>query len=118
MYDRVLAMPMVPSDEEAEYVLQEYDNFLLHYNHIATLCMGAGVFNFNMTTKFHELWHILYLGRFLSPRMVWCYSFEDFIGKIKRSAQACVCGTPMQKIPEKVVDNYLRALSIQLEQWQ
>ena len=79
--------------------------------------MRDGVYNFNMTTKFHEVWHVLHLGRFLSPRMSWCYSFEDFIGKIKKSAQACVCGTPMHNIPNKVVDNYLRALSIELEKW-
>ena len=117
VYDLVLAMPMVPSDEEAEQVLKEYDSFLLHYNHVATVCMRTGVYNCNMTTKFHEVWHILHMGRFLSPRMSWCYSFEDFIGKIKKSAQACVCGTPMHKIPSKVVDNYLRAVFMELEKW-
>ena len=68
-----------------------------------------------MTTKFHEVWHVIWFARYLSPRMSWCYAFEDFIGKIKRSAQACVCGTPMHNIPGKVMDNYIRALSLELK---
>ena len=39
MYTTVMEMEMVPSDAVADYILEEYDMFLLHYNHIATMCM-------------------------------------------------------------------------------
>ena len=39
MYSTVMEMPMVPSDATADYILREYDMFLLHYNPIATKCM-------------------------------------------------------------------------------
>ena len=108
---------MVPSDEKADYMLQQYDLFLVHYNHIATLSMHRGDLLFNMTTKFHEVWHVVYFGRFLNPRMMWCYSFEDFIGKIKKAAQSCVAATKMHNIPGKLMGNYILALSIELRKW-
>ena len=79
--------------------------------------MNRGDLLFNMTTKFHEVWHVIYFGRFLNPRMMWCYSFEDFIGKIKKAAQSCVCATQMHNILGTLVGNYILALSIELRKW-
>ena len=109
---------MTLTDAESTSLLESYDNFLLHSNFLATKAMEGGFCAFNMPCKFHEMRHICNFGKYTNPRAHWCYSFEDFIGHIKRSGQACVAGTAMHNVPSKMVDNYLRALSLDLEAWQ
>ena len=77
--------------------------------------MNAGAQLWAVTPKFHFLWHIAWFARFNSPRASWCYAFEDFVGKIQGSGMSCTVGTPMHNIPAKVFDNYMMALSLQLE---
>ena len=100
---------------ESANLLESYDRFLPHYNFLVTQQMEAGFCAFNMTCKFHEMWHICNFAKYTNPRAHWCYSFEDFIGHIKRNGQACVAGTAMHNVPSKIVDNHLRALSLELE---
>ena len=99
-------------------MVNEYDLFLLHYNKVASDSMKKGELLFNCTTKFREMWHIMDMGRFLNPRLSWCYSFEDFIGRLKRAAAACFSGTPMYNVPGKLMENYILALTLELRKWE
>ena len=98
--------------------MESYDRFLLHYNFLAKKAMEDGSSTFNMTCKFHEMWHICNFGKYMNPRAMWRYPFEDFIGHIKKSAAACVAGTAMHMVPGKLMDNYIRALSLDLADWE
>ena len=64
--------------------------------------------------KFHGFWHIAYFARWLSPKAVHCYKWENFIAKVQRMAKTCVIGTPMHKVPKKVFENYARAFGVEL----
>eukprot|EP00969_Alexandrium_andersonii_P099812 4403467-Alexandrium_andersonii.AAC.1 len=60
------------------------------------------------------MWHIAHNGRNVAPSSVWCYSFEDFIGKIQSVGFACTAGTSMRAVGMKIMQNYRQALSIRL----
>ena len=106
------------SDLESSRLLDHCEAFLLHYNALTTGCMRAGKHRFNFTTKFHELWHICHFGKYMNPRASWCYAFEDFVKQVRKVGVSCVLATPMHLVPEKVIDNYLRATSSQLLDWR
>ena len=57
-------------------------------------------------------------GKYMNPRAMWCYPFEDIIGHSKKGAAACVDGTAMHMVPGKLVDRYIRALSLVLADWE
>ena len=55
LYTTVMEAEMIPSDATAEYMLEEYDLFLVHYNHIATFFMNRCELLFNMITNPPEI---------------------------------------------------------------
>ena len=66
----------------------------------------------NFVGKFHLMWHIVDLARWMIPLMLWCYSFETYIGHVVRAARACTTGTPMTGISRKVASNAALALHL------
>ena len=106
------------SDLESFRLLESCESFLLHYNALTTECMRTGRHRFNFATKFHELWHICHFGKYMNPRAPWCYAFEDFVKQIRKVGVSCALASPMHLVPEQVVDNYLRAMSFDLDDWK
>ena len=117
MYDLVMASRLFMTAGEATLVLEYAEEFLVHYNWLATEALDAGDIRWGMTVKFHFLWHIAWFARYQAPRACWCYSFEDFIGKIQACAMSCTIATPMHLVPQQVFENYTRALSLSLEKF-
>ena len=70
---------------------------------------------YQMTSKFHFLYHIVWMSQYLNPRLTWCYAFESFVGWVVTSAKACVAGTPSFKVSHKVAENCLMALLLGLD---
>ncbi len=52
--------------------------------------------------------------RYLNPRMTWCYSGEDFMGKIRPLVGSSVRGNSMWGAIAKAFEKYLRALDMLL----
>ena len=102
LYNIIVAGDIILQDLEAVASLEHCDLFLVHYNWLAAEAMNLGIIRWNMTTKFHFLWHICYFACDQNPRASWCFSFEDFIGTIQASAMACTVGTPMHAIPGRL----------------
>ena len=94
----------------AQEMVENCDLFLVHYNALHLHYEPNKVYA--LTIKHHMLWHICWMARWLNPRCMWCYDFEDFCGKMCRSAKACVAGTPMHLIGAKVCDNFLVATEL------
>ena len=111
MYEVIMTSGFVLSDAEADAIESAVDQFLLHYNVLAKAAEEKGLFLYHVTPKFHWLWHIARFAKFLNPRLIWCYAFEDFVGRIQRCASSCQAGTPLWKVPVKCTDNYIRVLS-------
>ena len=95
----------------ADEVLVHCDAFLKHYSWLAEVSKTQGLLRYNVVTKMHYVWHICYFARFQNPKVMWCYIFEDFVGRVQKSAKACTSGTTMDRVPRKLFQNYVRALS-------
>ena len=113
LYDIIVEGGLFLTAAESSEVLQHTEDFLLHYNCLAVEAMTNGVLRWGMTTKFHFLWHLAWFARRQNPRCPWCYSFEDFIGKVQSAAMSCTAGTPMHLVPSQVTSNYIWAVSLQ-----
>ena len=90
------------------------DEFLLHYHWLTARALDNGRMLYHFTTKFHFFWHIVTLGKYLNPKLTWCYGFESFIGRIVQCARACVAGTPPHSIGHKVATFFLVWLRLEL----
>ena len=105
---------IVPTDAEWEAVMEKVDFFLLHYNWLTKFSVSKGRTNYNLTIKFHMMWHLCWMSKYLNPRATWCYEFEDLIRQVVRCAKACVAGTPMKLVARKVMENYCLVLHLTL----
>ena len=52
---------------------------------------------------------------YLNPRMTWCYSGEDFMGKVKPLCASSVRGNTMWGAIAKAFDKYLRAMDMSFQ---
>ena len=102
-------------DDDVEPFLKKAEAFLVNYAALCNMHILSGVPRYYMDGyKFHGFWHIAYFARWLSPKAVHCYKWENFIAKVQRMAKTCVIGTPMHKVPKKVFENYARAFGVEL----
>ena len=106
-YDVIMSAGLVLTDDEADTAAESIDKFLLHYNVLSKKAHADSLRLYGITPKFHWMWHISRFSRFLNPRVVWCYQYEDFIGRIQRAAASCQVATPMWKVPGKCMTNYI-----------
>ena len=86
----------------------ETESFLRLYSVIGA-ASDAGPDNdllWNMTPKFHWLWHLADRGLYLSPRLGACWIDESFVGVMKRAAKSCSFGTSLNDIPDAVMTKY------------
>ncbi|MDA8582845.1 hypothetical protein N9L68_01405 [bacterium] len=110
VYDIFKTADIRLTDAEAASAMRLYEMFLLHYNALLHLSIARGERCYNFVFKLHHCWHIVDHARWINPRVVWCYEFEDFIGVMTAAAKSCIGGSPMTIIGNKVLDNYLLVL--------
>ena len=77
---------------------------LKNYTALGQIADAEGKLLWNMTPKFHWLYHFGERAQFLSPRRGACLIDEDYVGKIKTIGQACASGTPLHKMPSRIVE--------------
>ena len=99
----------------SERLLKSIDKFLMCNNWLLKYSLELGRKYFYIGVKHHLLWHVGYMARYLSPTVSWCYDFENFVGIAVLSAKACVAGTPMHKVGNKVVENYMLVSEIKFK---
>jgi len=87
-------------------------NFLSQYSELCHIADARGDLLWNMTTKFHWLFHLGQRAHYLCPRRGACWIDEDYINKCKEVAQACSAGTPLHKIPSRMVEKMRWGLSL------
>ena len=90
--------------EASGKLTQRVADFLSVYTQLAHNADGRGDLLWNLTIKFHWLWHFGQRCHYLSPRRGACLIDEDFVGKVKKVAAACAAGTKLHFIPAKVLD--------------
>ena len=87
---------------------------LRHYEWLANYRIKQGLLLYNIASKLYCFWHMCQMSKFMNPRAAWAYGFEDFMGKLSRSAAACVSGTPAKLVGKKLCENYCVALRLRL----
>jgi hypothetical protein len=111
LYYALLAM--YTEVESSTRFLSNFDNFKnnvqkfqLHYNFLSKTAMDRGQKLWSVVNKFHFLEHILDQAKYESPLLFWCYSGEDFVGKVSRLAHMCSFGKPCQDMLQSLFHRY------------
>ena len=91
--------------------------YLRHYAQLARTAMEHGRFQWSVVNKFHFFWHILHKCRQYreNPKTYWCYTGEDFVGRISALAHTCAPGTPTHQITKSLVAKYLLGMHLRLK---
>ena len=79
-------------------------DFLTVYTDLGHLADSQNTLLWNMTPKFHFLWHLAHRAQYLCPRRGACLIDEDYVGQISTVAQACSAGTQLHQIPGKLTE--------------
>ena len=64
----------------------------------------------------HSFYHLVEFSCFMNPRFISAYSAEGYMGQLLNSAKACVPGSEMYMVGNKVLQNAMLALNILLTQ--
>ena len=115
LYDTIMHASFVLTDAESDAVRHATDECLLHYNVLAKTAERSSIRLYGFVPKHHWLWHLAEFAKFLNPRLVWCYPYEDFVERVQRSASSCTHGTPMWAVPAKTLKNYSHVLNYTLQ---
>ncbi len=107
--------PRFMARDEALHLFELCDTYLLAYNSLAKDAADMGRLLYNVGFfKLHLAWHMCYYARYMNPRFLACFAFEDFMGRLTASAKACLAATPMSRLGCKVMENYLLVLELSL----
>jgi hypothetical protein len=62
---------------------------------------------FNITIKTHYICHAGLMGRFLHPKLSWCYKHEDFMMYCRKMSKACAHGSRMDLVQKKIMEQHV-----------
>ena len=68
---------------------------------------------FDVTSKTHFVLHCALLARFINPRVVWCFTGEDFMHKSQVVAQSCVKGHNGAQATSKMCHHFRLGMHLQ-----
>ena len=116
-YDIIASGGLVLLPDEAQELHDNGMAFLQHYAQLARKAMDCGRFQWSVVNKFHFFWHMLHKCKMHkeNPKTYWCYSGENFVGRISALAHTCAPGTPTHKITKSLVAKYLLGLHLRLK---
>ena len=80
------------------------DRFLGEYSKLVNKADSDGQLLWNLTPKYHWLWHWSRRSMFLNPRRANCMLDEDFVGHMKTIVASCVSGTALEEVPTKLME--------------
>ena len=105
--NKSMQLPTSAADEFAECV----NRFLTLQSAIRNF-YGDSTWLYHVTVKSHVLAHIGLIAKTtFNPRLVWNFSGEDFMGRIKVLAQTSSNGTKSVDVPNKVCKKYICGMS-------
>ena len=95
-------------------MLEECETFLVHYNFLVHYGAENDQLHYNVAMKFHMMWHMCDHARFLNPKCLWTFEFEDFVGVVITAAKGCMHGSALNKVGRKVLDNFLLDMQLRV----
>ena len=103
-------------DEDSEILLESIHKF----NAVLKSLQRDAVerFLWNSTIKNHYTWHYGEQSFYINPDIVWCFGFEDFVGKIANISLSYTHGRSSDTIYSAVCAKYLLYISILMREFQ
>ena len=106
MYHIFAMAPMFLSEAESTAALESVNTYYEHHTWLLHNALANNRLLYNVVPKTHYLWHIAFLSRWMNPRYLWCYDAEDFMHVIVATSKACIAGSPMMIVGNKVMENF------------
>ncbi len=69
---------------------------------------------FHFTIKYHYMYHIADMARYINPRCGWCYAGESLMHRVRILIQSSCRGVPAHAIGDKALKKYCLALAMSL----
>ena len=88
--------------------------YLIHYQKLARASMDEGRFEWSVVNKHHFFYHLCQETAWENPKNYWCYSGEDFVGRISRLGRSCANGTRTNAITIPLVSKYRLSVHFRL----
>ena len=103
-------LPTAVSDK----MLADVEACLQHWTFLSRLSMEKDMKLWKVVPKHHYLWHLAEEASHLNPRMSWCYSNEDFVGKLATIGLSCRHGQAAAYRSKQLVDKYILGITLRL----
>ena len=94
----------------AKELQKETDNILGKYCLLANAADASGRLLFNVTPKFHWLWHLADRALFCNPRRGNTFIDESFVGDCKEIVRSAADGTSAHLVSERFLEKYVWGL--------
>ena len=101
--------------DEADFVLTAKEwqkcftfakRFVDGYSKLNQWSENEGKMLFHKVYKFHQFQHMMENAKWLNPRCHWCFSNEDFVGKISLLTYSIASGVKAVRLSYKVAPKY------------
>ena len=98
----------------AKQMLTDVDACLVHWSLLSRLSVERGLHLWHVVPKHHYLWHLAEEASHLNPRMSWCYSNEDFVGKLATIGLSTRHGQAAAYRSRQLVEKYILGITLRM----
>ena len=114
-YEIVSTATFFMREEEAQDAFQQIRTCLQHYIWLQ-LAINDSI-RWQVTPKFHFMYHLGSLCTFQNPKTYWTYSNESCVGQIACIAHSCAHGTRATRLTESFTQKYLLGFQLRVNQF-
>jgi hypothetical protein len=90
------------------------DKLLVFYTSLTRIAGRAKKLLWNLTPKFHYMWHLGLESEFLTPRLVWNYANEDWVGRMSTIGCSTRHGLVAAKRSGKIAEKWCMGLALRM----
>ena len=94
--------------------METMESMMLHYVWLSWDAIHHGLVKYPFPPKNHAVWHLVQNGRYASPKLGWCYTFENFAGRIGRIARNSTSGGSTLYMCPRIFERYRLVLFLRL----
>eukprot|EP00969_Alexandrium_andersonii_P125493 5547877-Alexandrium_andersonii.AAC.1 len=98
--------PMFLSEETHTRLMDIMWCAVQEYVGLAHLYAVRGYKVFNVKNKHHMLYHLCSSAKYINPKVVTCYSYEDLVGRVQRVAMRSTTGLSLLKLSKALMLKY------------
>ena len=103
-------LPTAVSDK----MLADVEACLQYWTFLAKVSIDQDKTLWNVVPKHHYLWHLAEEASHLNPRMSWCYSNEDWVGRMAVVGCACRFSLAPAHRSKAIAEKYAAGLCVKM----